>query len=346
MSLRFANVALETLVAVDPPEEITSAEVEARLDPLYRRVGLAAGRLELMTGIRARRFWPQAVAPSWAAAQAGAAALAQSRIPRERIGALAHCGVCRDQLEPATAAPVHRALALPPTCQVLDLSNACLGVVNGFVWGGALIEAGLAEAVLLVSGEDGRPLLERTLRQLLEGAHTRQSIKPFFANLTIGAGAVAAVLCHRRLAPDAPRLLAAAVETDTAACELCQGGTAGTAELDMRTDSEALLEAGIACAARGWARFRDVTGWDGGAAPDRVICHQVGRVHERRLFAELGLDPAKSYSTFETHGNTGSVALPLTLAKAAAAGFVRPGHTVALLGIGSGLSSLMAALQW
>ena len=60
----------------------------------------------------------------------------------------------------------------------------------------------------------------------------------------------------------------------------------------------------------------------------------------------LGLDLARDFSTFETLGNTGSVALPATLALAAEAGAVKAGERVALLGIGSGLNCLMLALEW
>ena len=51
-------------------------------------------------------------------------------------------------------------------------------------------------------------------------------------------------------------------------------------------------------------------------------------------------------TTFETLGNTGSVALPATLAAAVEAGAVRDGERVGLLGIGSGLNCLMLALEW
>jgi 3-oxoacyl-[acyl-carrier-protein] synthase-3 len=69
-------------------------------------------------------------------------------------------------------------------------------------------------------------------------------------------------------------------------------------------------------------------------------------VHRRRLFETLGLNLAQDFSTFETLGNTGSVALPATLADAVEAGAVRDGQRVALLGIGSGLNCLMLALEW
>ena len=39
-------------------------EIERRLEPLYSRLRLPAGGLELMTGIRERRLWPAGTLPS------------------------------------------------------------------------------------------------------------------------------------------------------------------------------------------------------------------------------------------------------------------------------------------
>ena len=86
-------------------------------------------------------------------------------------------------------------------------------------------------------------------------------------------------------------------------------------------------------------------GWDA-RTPDRVITHQVGSAHTRALFEALGLAAEQDFSTFETLGNIGSVSCPLTLARAMEAGAYGPGQKAALLGIGSGLSSLMLALEW
>ncbi len=342
--MRFTSVSLESIACALPAEVWTSADLEARLAPVYERLKLPAGRLELMTGIRERRFWPAEMPASAASAEAGEAVLARSAFGRGEIDLLIHAAVCRDRLEPATAAYVHGLLGLPGSVQIFDLSNACLGFLNALVVAGGLIESGQIERALIVAGENGRPLVERTLEQLLHPALTRKTIKPYFANLTIGAGAVAAVVCRSGLAPRAPRLAAVAVETDSAANQLCQGDSAGAA-LEMLTDSEELLVAGIALARRTWERFTEASGWTA-ATPDRVVTHQVGRAHTRELFAALGLDLAKDFTTFETLGNVGSVSCPLTLAHAIENRAFVPGQRAALLGIGSGLSCLMAAVDW
>ncbi|WP_309399621.1 3-oxoacyl-ACP synthase III [Cerasicoccus maritimus] len=340
----FSQLAIESLAYAEPPEVWTSDDIEARLAPLYERLKLPAGRLELMTGIRERRFWPLGHRPSAASAEAGKKALAQSKFGPGDIDLVIHCAVCRDRLEPATAAAVHHELGLGQHCQLFDLSNACLGFINGLMVAGGLIESGQVRRVLLVSGENGRPLIERTLRVLLEGDHTRKSVKPYFANLTIGAGAVAAVLC-RAEETDAPcpRIIGGVTGSDSTANQLCQGDSAG-GELDMQTDSEALLAAGVNLAQQTWTRFQDHTGWTTDT-PDRVICHQVGRRHQRALFEGLGLALDKDFSTFEEWGNVGSVSLPLTLAKARETGALTTGSKAALLGIGSGLVCAMLALE-
>tara|TARA_R110000868_G_C10343915_1_gene715554 strand:- start:76 stop:486 length:411 start_codon:yes stop_codon:yes gene_type:complete len=131
----------------------------------------------------------------------------------------------------------------------------------------------------------------------------------------------------------------------TAHSELCQGDTHGADALAMQTDSEALLVAGVQLAQETWEAFTTEVGWNK-ASFDRFICHQVGSTHRRKLYEALGLDLAKDFSTFETLGNTGSVALPATLAIAAQAGSIQRGDHVGLLGIGSGLNCLMLAMEW
>jgi 3-oxoacyl-[acyl-carrier-protein] synthase III len=343
--VQFRRTVLTGLVAELPPEVWTSDDLERRLAPLYGRLKLPEGRLELMTGIRERRFWPQPIRPSEISALAGKRALQAAGVGPADIDLLIHSSVCRDRLEPSTAAYVHGLLGLGPQAQILDVSNACLGFLNAVVLAAGLVESGQIRRALVCSGENGRPLVERTVRLLNEDLSlTRDGIKPYFANLTIGAGGAAAVVSRDDLAAGDPiRLLAGAWETDSSANALCEGDTSSD-ELDMRTDSEALLAAGVGLAQRCWGRFKSESGWTE-ATPDRIITHQVGRRHSSLLFQQLGLDPTKDYQSFDRLGNVGSVSLPATLALARAEGRIKRGDKAALLGIGSGLASLMLAVE-
>ncbi len=354
--MRFEHVRVAAVAHALPEERVSSAELERRLAPLYERLRLREGRLELMSGIRERRFWPPGTRPSDAAALAGDAALRQGGIARERIGCLIHAAVSRDFLEPSTASVVHARLGLAPACHVFDLSNACLGVLNGMVLVAGMIEREEIEAGLIVSGEDGRGLVDQTLRELLEGPERgpgrgrgaedeRARLKGAFASLTIGSGAAAVLLERARASRPGQRLLGGAVLAASEHHELCQGDRAGDGGASMATDSEGLLLAGTELAARTFARFLEELAWTREDIA-RVVTHQVGSQHRRALFERLALPAGSDFSTLEFLGNTGSAALPLSLSLALEAGHVRPGERVALLGIGSGLHCLMLGLEY
>jgi 3-oxoacyl-[acyl-carrier-protein] synthase-3 len=113
----------------------------------------------------------------------------------------------------------------------------------------------------------------------------------------------------------------------------------------METDSEKLLEEGIATGQATFAEFLRATGWSP-TDIDKTVCHQVGQAHRRRMLDAFQLDAARDFATFDWLGNTGSAALPVSLALAAERNWLRPGERVGLLGIGSGINCLMLALAW
>ena len=72
--MNFNNVAIESIAYGLPEEVWTSADLEAKMAIVYERLHLPKGRLELMTGIKERRFYPAGTPASVASAQAGEAA--------------------------------------------------------------------------------------------------------------------------------------------------------------------------------------------------------------------------------------------------------------------------------
>lgn len=339
----FKHVRLHSYAYQEPELFMTSDELEAKLEPLYTRARLPAGRLELQTGIKRRGFWPKRTRPSTIASQAAEKVL--KNFPAPEIDCLIHASVCRDFLEPATAAQVHHILKLSPHCMISDLSNACLGVLSSILMAGQMIESGAIKSALIVSGENAGPLIEETLAHLLsDPLMDRKRIRPYQASLTIGSAAVAFLITHESLAPQAPKILGGATLTDSSAVELCQGD-GSTSGLMMETDSEALLKAGIKLAKDNWLKTQSLLGWTN-AVVDKIIPHQVGVAHRFALLNELGLPQDRDYKTYDLYGNTGSAALPLTLIKAAEANFFKPHDKVALLGIGSGLTSTMLGMEW
>jgi 3-oxoacyl-[acyl-carrier-protein] synthase III len=356
--MKFSRVAIASIGYVIPEVEITSDWIESELRDVYERLKLPAGRLEGMSGIASRRIWKDGTRLSDCSIASCQAALEAVRFPKallSEIGCLIHASVCREYLEPATACRVHHHVGLGDQCWVYDVSNACLGIVNGAVQIATLIESGVIRAGLVVGTEDSRGLLRATLEQLRSDPQlTRQSIKPAFASLTIGSGSCAWLLVDRDwwLGVDAETpgagLLGAVARSKTQFHELCQSDTdqAGSGMLPtMQTDSEQLLEAGVQTGSATFFGLLRELGWSVDQV-DATICHQVGAAHRRRILDALGVPLAKDFSTFQHTGNTGSVALPTAFAMAIESGFVGAGNRVALLGIGSGVNSVMLGLDY
>ncbi len=347
--MRYNHVCIESVSHVLPEQVITSAELEQQLAPVYQRLGLPEGRLELMTGIRERRWFPAGTLPGQFSVQAVQQAVEQSGLAVEHFGALIHGSVCRDRMEPATAAGVHSESGLPSDCLVFDVSNACLGLLNGVLIAADMIELGRIRAAVITGTESGRDLVEGTIDSLLADQKlTRQSIKPAFASLTIGSASAAIVLCDRSLSRTGHRLLGGCFRADSSAHKLCAGGVesgAGDSRPRMETDSEALLHAGISLAREVWEHTREVLDWKN-CDISRVFTHQVGRQHRTALMQQLQLDPSLDFPTVEVLGNTGAVALPVALSMGLRERPGVSGEKLALLGIGSGLNSIMLGTEF
>lgn len=348
--MNYQHVCIEAFVANPPSEIVSSADIEASLAPVYERLRLPEGRLELMTGIRERRFYAPGTLPGQVSGQTVLKALQLSGLDPAHCRALIHGSVCRDQMEPATAASVHAAAGLPADSLVIDLSNACLGLLNGAAIIADMIELGRIKAGIVVGTEIGRPLVEATIDKLNNSSDvTRKSFKYDFASLTIGSGSAAIVLCHESISRTGNRLLGGGCRADTSQANLCEGGGERADSNDhrplMTTDSEALLHAGVSLAAETWELTKANLGWTNSMV-NKTFTHQVGKAHRSLLLEKLDLSTELDFPTVEYMGNTGAAALPTAAALGIEAGFVKAGDRVALLGIGSGLNSMMLGLEW
>ena len=203
----YYHVCIESIVCTLPDEVLSTDELEKRLAPVYERLRLPAGRLELLTGIRERRLWPPGMLPGDQSVTTCGKLLQASGIEPGKVGAFLHGSVCRDYLEPATACGVHRRLGLPEECTIYDISNACLGIASGMIQIANMIELGQIEAGIVVGTESSRSLTESTVRFLnADTTLNRQGIKRAFASLTIGSGSAAVLLTHRNLSRTGRRL--------------------------------------------------------------------------------------------------------------------------------------------
>lgn len=333
----FTNTSLLSIERHEATERVTSTAFDERLADVYSRVGLRSGLLEELVGIKERRWWIDGVTFTDGAAAAGRAALAASGVAPDDIGLLINTSVSRHWLEPATSVVVHDALGLPPSCQNFDLTNACLGFLNGIEVAAAMIDAGLVDHAMVVDGEDSRRLQETTLHRLATENPTADEVMAEFAGLTLGSGAVAAVLGPADRNPDGHRVVASASRAGTEHHELCVGDND-----HMFTDLRGLLDAGLDLSEALWDVAAAEFDWSKGM--ERYFLHQVSQVHTDAICERLDIDKTLVPRTFPEFGNIGPASVPFTLAGAQET--LERGDRILLMGIGSGLNASCMEIAW
>lgn len=383
--MHYNRVYVESIGYELPPVVVTTAELEARLRPLYDAHRLPAGQLELLTGITERRWWEPGYKLSQGASAAADKALAAANFDPKDVDILIYAGVCREQFEPATACAVAANVGVSPDATVYDLSNACLGVLNGVVEVANRIELGQCKAGLVVSCETAREINETAI-DTVNQARSLDVFRSSLATFTGGSGAVAVLVTSADLAPTRRRKLIGGVAKNApehhdlcrwgvrsvlppAVGRLIEGPVTGVVEHVLGTQAGALVQKGIGLGVKHvmmpfmethagdvlkfgvdlglktWGTFTTKLGW-AKERIDKVICHQVGAGHREAVLRGFGIPEEKDFSTFPFLGNVGTVSLPITAAIAEEREFLKPGDRVGWLGIGSGLNCLMLGLEW
>jgi 3-oxoacyl-[acyl-carrier-protein] synthase III len=352
LSFRFEKVHIEAFDVNLPEREVTSEEMERQLAPLYERLKIPFGTLEKLTGIRSRYFWGGEVAPSQVATVAALKALEHTQIPRDAIQALFSCSITRDYFEPATACLIHNSMGLRRDCLVQDISNACLGFMNGMLMMANLIESGAVKAGIVVSGESIWRPIEYCIRTLLTRTDiTRDQLIKYLPTLTLGSGAVAYVMCHKDIATSPHRLVAAVTNSASEHHTLCSGNgdycilQPDNFEPLMETESSKLIAAAAVLGGETWPELSRVANWSRDGI-DHVFCHQVGKQVNQAFYDTLGLDIEKEFTIYPKYGNLASAALPTALVLGSREKTMRTGEKVVLTGFGSGLNAMFMGIEW
>ena len=230
---------------------------------MYETLRIPLGQLEALTGIVERRWWDPGYPLSEGATQAAKHALCGSSVRPQDIDVMIYAGVCRELFEPATACRVAARVGVSPGAAVYDLSNACLGVLNGMVDIANRIELGQIRAGMVVSCETSREINDIIIDQMLK-ARTMDAFKDSLATLTGGSGAVAVILTDGSFTgPKRRRLVGGVTQTAPAVpFALCRWGIETLGSLApaqfhqfMATDSIAVLKHGVDLGLKTWRAF-------------------------------------------------------------------------------------------
>jgi 3-oxoacyl-[acyl-carrier-protein] synthase-3 len=349
--MKYSRVFIDAIGYELAPVVVTSDELEDRLAPVYKALRIPAGQLEAMTGIVERRWWETGDRLSRGAGMAARRALDSSNVEAKDIDVVVYAGVCREQFEPATACHVAAGLGVSPSAAVYDISNACLGMLNGMVEIANRIELGQIRAGIVATCESSREIVETMIDRMLE-VPEMDLFKAAVATLTGGSGAAAILLTDGSFGVKRRRLLGGVTQSAPEFFDLCWWGLQprlpnSVRQLTefMRTDPVSVMKQGVTLGLRTWNAFLGRLNWAKDHV-DKVICHQVGSGHRSTLLNTLNLAEHQDYSTYPYLGNMGTASLPMTAALAEEREFLLPGQRVGLLGIGSGLNCLMLGVEW
>lgn len=350
--MKYSTVFIESFGYELAPNVVTTAELEKRIAPFYNAMGLEAGHLETLTGIKERRYWDEDHTLAEHAAIAGQKALDEANISPDQIGALAYCGVGQDGFEPATSCSIADRLNIGKDAHIYDVKSACLGVITGIVHVANEIELGNIKAGLVVSCETARQIVDSTIDEI----NTHKNIefyKNAVATMTGGSGAAAVLLTDGTIGnPDNRKhaLKGGVVKNAIEHHGLCQWGfeqkgMPTNSKVIMRTQAQGVLEHGLDLARKTFEKFKKDFDLSNGK-PNKFIGHQVGTLHHQKFYQALNEDIKKDFATFPFLGNVGTVSLPITAAIADERGFLQPGDFVAFIGVGSGLNCYILGVEW
>ncbi len=226
--MNFQGVHMESIGYELPPTVVTSDELEERLQPAYRDLHISPGQLEALTGITERRWWEPGYTLSEGAAAAAMKALNQSNVNASDIETLIYAGVCRENYEPATACAVADKLGISTDAYVYDLSNACLGILNGIIDIANRIELKQIRAGMVVSCESSREIVEIMIDRILK-ERTMDIFTSSLATLTGGSGAAAVLITDGSFGNDhTHRLIGGTTQAAPEHHRLCRWGVTMT----------------------------------------------------------------------------------------------------------------------
>jgi 3-oxoacyl-[acyl-carrier-protein] synthase-3 len=295
------------------------------------------------TGIRQRH----AVEPNQCASDLAVKAAEKLLAGRDRnsFDFVLFCTQTPDFPLPTTACLLQQRLGLPQRCGALDFNLGCSGYIYGLALGKSLLEARLAENLLLLNADTYTRLLDpqdRSTRPIFgdAGAATLLSRASnhrlhSFVFGTDGSGAEQLIVRAGglRVQEAAPSEPAAADSRPAKRPECLFMNGPEIFNFTLKVVPQLIKD----ILARAQLQPEQI---------DLFVFHQANAYMLEHLRRKLKIPQARFELCLEDCGNTVSVTIPLALERALKAGRIRPGMKILLAGFGVGLSWAGCILEW
>lgn len=313
--------------AAVPDGILTSAGID-------RRCGKSDGWFQRRTGVVERRVCGPETS-SGLATRAATEALAAAGLPATAIDTIISAAAVPEQPIPSMAPLVMANLGIGRAgAAAFDVNATCLSFLAAFDLGAALIQAGRAQRVLIVSSE--------IASRALPWDDDPETAAMF------GDGAAAAIIA--RAEPGSPSgIAAAALSTYPEGyrdCELASGGTrfdfhnqraAFEKHAVFRMNGPAVYRLSAEVVPPFVGRLLEQAGWTMSSV-DCVVPHQASRSGIDHMVRRLGIDPARVIDILAHRGNQIAASMPSALHEAIASGRLKRGDRVLMAGTSAGLS--------
>lgn len=290
------------------PETTLSNDELVRIYPEW-----TAEKILAKTGIASRYVVTESETALDLAEKAANRLFDDERINRNDVDYLLLCTQSSEYKLPSTACLLHELLGLRKNAGALSFDHGCSGFIYGLSLAKGLVVGGMAKKVLLVTAETYTKYIaaeDKSTRTIFgDGAaatlideETAEKIGSFSFG-TDGSGAEKLIVRNGKLFMDGPEIFNF------------------TLDIVPKTMAEVLAKNGLT--------QDDI---------DFYVFHQANKFMLDTIRKVNGLPRDKFYVNLETTGNTVSSTIPIALKQLEAAGRLRPGMKMMLMGFGVGLS--------
>lgn len=313
-----------------PPHEITARDITTRFKSEgYKNVGEV---VEMLTGIKTRRYADPELYPSDLAAMAAREALENAQMDPANLDVIIFCGISHDFDEPATANVVKEKIGAT-NAYVFDMTNACNGFITALDALDAMIASGRCESGLVVTGERALPYLNWEPK-------TKSDFKLSLFGYTVSEAGGAAVMT--RIASGEERGVRARwFSSESEYWRVAIAGSLDPANPEIkffRAQGAELEKASLKTAPRGFAEITKMLGWTMSDV-DFVIPHQIPVVFTENLYHNaLGIPKDKLVYIFPQYGNLVTASMPAAVCEAIKSQKIKENNKILLAGVAAGFS--------
>ena len=322
-----------------PEKVMTNKELEELVG--FKKHGIKSGMIEMIYGVKERRYAALDQQASDLAAYAAQEALCKAGIAADDIDMLIFSAVTQDVAEPATAHIVQDKIGAK-NAQAFDINNACNAFLNGIDMVDCLIRCGKVETALVVSGE----VMSRYIKLKFDDA---DDLKKRMSTLSLGDGGTAMVFCAQKDTTRGVRSTHFHSWGHMWPHNVLWGGGSmyprDPEKFYIPGDTKEIIGLGMVTSANFFNESINAVQWAADEL-DLVAPHQLATLISETLCKRVGIGIEKTVLNMIKYGNTGAASIPMALYVAEKEGKIGKHSKICLVGGAVGFSFGCVNLVW